>query len=54
MLPTFTTPDDFGTQLRWWLAHDDARLEAADAARAAVADRTFDQNAARLLNALGV
>jgi spore maturation protein CgeB len=54
MLPTFTTPDDFGTQLRWWLANDDARLEAADAARAAVAPRTFDQNAARLLNALGV
>jgi spore maturation protein CgeB len=54
MLPTFESPDDFGEQLRWWLAHDDARIEAARLARMAIADRTFDKNAARLLNALGV
>lgn len=52
MLPTFEGPEDFERQLRWWLAHDDARQEAADAARAAVADRTFAANAARLLDAL--
>jgi spore maturation protein CgeB len=54
MLPTFTDPADFGSKLRWWLAHDDARSEAAAAARDAVADRTFDKSAARLLEALGV
>jgi spore maturation protein CgeB len=49
MLPTFTDPDDFGNKLRWWLAHDTERREAAEMARAAVADRTFDNNARRLL-----
>jgi spore maturation protein CgeB len=54
MLPTFTDPGDFEDQLRWWLDHDDARIEASRLARLAVADRTFDANAARLLHALGV
>jgi hypothetical protein len=49
MLPTFTGPGDFGDQLRWWLAHDEARTEASTAARNAVHDRTFRNNAARLL-----
>lgn len=52
MLPTFTDPEDFGDQLRWWLKHDTARIEAARLARLAVADRTFQQNAARLLRLL--
>ncbi len=52
MLPTFTGPDDFGDQLRWWLAHPEARQRAADAARSAVADRTFRQTTARFLNLL--
>lgn len=52
MLPTFTGPEDFGEQLRWWLAHDDAREEAARQAQAAVADRTFTNHAARLLTLL--
>lgn len=52
MLPTFDGPGDFGEQLRWWLAHDDERDEAAAAARAAVADRTFRNHATRLLDLL--
>lgn len=54
MLPTFSDPDDFTDKLRWWLCHDTERQAAADAARAAVADRTFQANAARLLTLLGL
>jgi spore maturation protein CgeB len=54
MLPTFTTPDDFGEQLRWWLAHDSARSEASRLARLAVADRTFVNSTAKALKLLGV
>lgn len=53
MLPTFTEPGEFSDQLRWWLAHDTQRDEAATQARAAVADRTFDANARRLLTLIG-
>lgn len=49
MLPTFGEADDFTDKLRWWLAHDAERNEAARSARAAIADRTFEANAARLL-----
>jgi spore maturation protein CgeB len=52
MLPTFVDPDEFGEQLGWWLDHDLARDEAALAARAAVADRTFVNNAKQLLRLL--
>lgn len=52
-LPQFDTPEDFGEQLRWWLAHDSARRNAALAARMAVADRTFVANARELLRLLG-
>lgn len=48
-LPTFDSPEDFGEKLRWWLAHDDARTDAAAAAKAAVADRTFKNTTRRLL-----
>ena len=51
-LPTFCGPQDAAHQLRWWLAHDDARVVAADYAREAIADRTFDNNARRLLQIL--
>ncbi len=50
MLPTFDGPGDFGDKIRWYLTHADARLAAAHAARAAVADRTFTHNAHALLN----
>ena len=52
MLPTFDDPDDFAEKLRWWLAHDDQRDQAAADARAAVADRTFTNHAAQLLRRL--
>jgi spore maturation protein CgeB len=53
MMPTFTDPDDFGRKLRWWLAHPDERLEVAEAAREAVADRTFDHSVTFLLDVIG-
>lgn len=52
MLPTFDGPGDAGEKLRWWLAHDDAREDAAKQARAAIAGRTFDANARALLQVL--
>jgi hypothetical protein len=52
MLPRFTGPEDASDQLRWWLARDRQREDAAAAARAAVADRTFEANATRLLQLL--
>lgn len=53
MLPTFDGPEDFVERLRWWVVRDAAREAAALAAQAAVADRTFDNNAAALLRHLG-
>jgi spore maturation protein CgeB len=52
MLPTFTTPGEASEQLRWWLAHPAAREKRAAAAREAVAERTFANNARRLLELL--
>ena len=52
MVPTFEHPDDFGEQLRWWLTHDDERIAVAQAARAAISDRTFANHAALLLGRL--
>ena len=50
MLPTFTSPADAAEKVKWWLAHDELRSEVAAKARAAVADRTFENNARQLLN----
>ncbi len=52
MLPTFVSPEDAAEQLRWWLAHDTDREEAALKARAAVRHRTFQANAEKLLELL--
>ena len=52
MLPVFTGPGDASEKLRWCLDHPGMRGEAARAARAAVADRTFDGNARKLLRLL--
>lgn len=49
MLPTFDGPGDLADQLRWWLRHDSARDNAARAAQAAVADRSYPHLAQRLL-----
>jgi spore maturation protein CgeB len=52
MLPTFSGPAEAGEQIRWALAHPAAREKAAARAREAVADRTFEANARRLLKLL--
>lgn len=52
MLPKVTCPAELTDVLRWSMAHPEQRQQAADAARAAVSDRTFSSNAARLLRAL--
>lgn len=49
MLPTFDGPEEFEKQLRWWLEHDDERQAAAEQARRAIAARTFENAARRLL-----
>lgn len=52
MLPTFTSPDEAGDLIRWAIAHPGQRQDAASRARAAIAGRTFDANAKRLLKLL--
>ena len=54
MLPTFSSPEELGDQIRWALAHPDRAAEAATAARHAIADRTFPNNVRRLFTALGI
>lgn len=51
-MPTFTDPAEASALLRWWLANPDAREAAARKAHDAVADRTFDNHARRLLRLL--
>lgn len=52
-LPTFLGPQDATDQLKWWLTGSRQRERAADAARAAVAERTFTNNAKAMLKELG-
>ena len=52
MLPTFGGPDDASDKLRWLLAHDRERDAMAEQAQAAIAGRTFVNNARRLLQLL--
>lgn len=52
MLPSFVSPEDASEQLRWWLNHDRERDKAASLAREAIQDRTFTNNAQRLLKML--
>lgn len=54
MLPTFTTPQELGDQLRWAIANPEGRMMAVERAWAAVEDRTFINQATRLLRALGL
>jgi len=49
MLPTFTTPDEFTDLYHYYLAHPDERHSAAQAATAAIEDRTFKHTTAELL-----
>jgi spore maturation protein CgeB len=52
MLPVFSSPGEAGEKLRWWLARDSQREDAARAAREAISDRTFSANARMLLRLL--
>lgn len=53
MLPSFTSPEEAGDQIRWALARPARRAEAARRAREAIQDRTFENAAKRLIRLLG-
>lgn len=50
MVPTVDSPEDFSEKLAWWLDHDAERSAVAEAARKAVAGRTFHESARQLLS----
>lgn len=52
MLPRFTEPGELTEIIRFYLARDDMRRDLSEQARAAVADRTFEHHAERLLRQL--
>lgn len=52
MVPTFSSPEEFGDLLRFYINNEDARTAVAGAARAAVEHRTFKNAAARMLRAV--
>ncbi|MEV6879737.1 glycosyltransferase [Amycolatopsis sp. NPDC051128] len=52
MLPTFTTVEGASEQLHYWLGHPAERQELAAQARMAIADRTFVNRAAELMQLL--
>ena len=52
MEPTFSSPEDASEKLKWWLARPRTRERVAAQARWAIEDRTFENNAKRLLRML--
>jgi len=52
MLPAFGSAAEASELLRWWLARDAQREKAAAAAREAVAGRTFEAAARRLISTI--
>lgn len=52
MLPTFQSPAEASSLIRWWRDHEDQREMAAKAAMEAIADRTFENNVRALLGHL--
>lgn len=52
ILPDFSCAEEASEKIRWLLTHPGIREVAAEKARAAIADRTFDAHAARLLRLL--
>lgn len=53
-VPTFTSPDQLGDLVRYYLSHDDERKQLADKARQLVQNQTFDHRAADMISVLGV
>ena len=51
-VPTFRTPDELEAQIRYWLAHDAERQERAALLPGLVADCTFDNRIAGMLDIL--
>lgn len=51
-VPKLSTPEEASEQLRWWLAHEDARHEVSRKARQAVDGWTFDKRAGEVLRLL--
>ena len=49
MLPVVSCADEISEVLAWSMKNPEARQRAADGARVAVADRTFEANARTLL-----
>lgn len=49
---TFTTSEELGSQIRWWLAHPYERVSAARQARALVYGQTFDARVETLMQQL--
>jgi spore maturation protein CgeB len=52
MVPTFEGPKEFQAKLHYYLDHEDEREDIALKAREAIAGRTFESNAGRLLGLL--
>ncbi len=52
MLPRFTSPEEASDQLEWWINHPVQRRDTALKARAAIRDRTFENNAKDFLRRL--
>lgn len=52
ILPSFSSPEEAADQLKWWLSHEDERLDAAAGIRAAVRPRTFRANVMKMLELL--
>jgi len=54
MLPTFNSPEELSELIRWALENPVERQIAAEQAKRVVADRTFPNNAHKLLEACGL
>jgi spore maturation protein CgeB len=54
MLPTFNSPEELGELIRWALENPVERQIAAQQAKRVVTDRTFPNNARKLLEACGL
>jgi spore maturation protein CgeB len=52
MVPTFESPEDAAEKLRWYIDHEDEREKITLQARAAIRDRTFANNARKLMEYL--
>jgi spore maturation protein CgeB len=54
ILPSFDSAESAASQLKYWASHDDAREHLARKARAAIADRTFDNAAVQAMELMEI